>query len=150
MTPIARIAEKAGALGIIVSSMACAGCFPALASLGAAIGLGFLQQYESLFVLRIIPLFAVLAFLANALGWFAHRQWRRSLLGASGPAMVFAGAFFLFGSAWMRPLVYLGIVLMVGVSIWDLAWPANRRCGRGNCELPAKRGPGSNTKGETQ
>lgn len=43
MKPIARIADKAGALGTLVSAMGCAMCFPALASLGAAIGLGFLQ-----------------------------------------------------------------------------------------------------------
>src|ERR1700693_5823293 len=41
-----RIADKAGALGAIVSAMGCAACFPAIASLGAAIGLGFLSHYE--------------------------------------------------------------------------------------------------------
>lgn len=129
MASIARIADKTGVVGVVISSMGCAGCFPALASLGAAAGLGFLQHYESLFVLRIIPLCAVLALLANALGWLSHRQWHRSLLGSIGPALVIAGAFFLLGSAWMQPLVYLGIVLMTIVSIWDLVWPAHRRCG---------------------
>ncbi|EEM5327477.1 hypothetical protein GKT77_24610 [Salmonella enterica] len=37
-----RIADKTGALGSVVSAMGCAACFPALASFGAAIGLGFL------------------------------------------------------------------------------------------------------------
>lgn len=76
-----RIADKTGALGSVVSAMGCAACFPALASFGAAIGLGFLSQYEGLFISRLLPLFAALAFLANALGWFSHRQWLRSLLG---------------------------------------------------------------------
>lgn len=137
---IARIADKAGALGTVVSAMGCAACFPALASLGAAIGLGFLQQYEGLFISRLLPLFAVLALLANALGWLRHRQWHRSLLGMIGPAMVITGAVWWLGTAWMRPLVYTGIALMVGVSIWDLVSPANRRCGPDGCELPAKRG----------
>ncbi|EBG7574003.1 mercury transport protein MerC, partial [Escherichia coli] len=44
-----RIADKTGALGSVVSAMGCAACFPALASFGAAIGLGFLSQYEGLF-----------------------------------------------------------------------------------------------------
>lgn len=48
MKTIMRIADKAGALGTVVAAMGCAMCFPALASLGAAIGLSFLQQYESL------------------------------------------------------------------------------------------------------
>lgn len=140
MTPIARIADKAGALGTVVSAMGCAVCFPALASLGAAIGLGFLQQYEGLFISTLLPLFAGLALLANALGWLRHRQWHRSLLGMVGPAIVIAGAVWLLGTAWMRPLVYTGIALMVGVSIWDLLSPANRRCGPDGCELPGKHG----------
>lgn len=141
MTPVARIADKAGVLGVIVSSMGCGMCFPAIASLGAAIGLGFLQQYEGLFVSRVMPLFAALAFLANALGWLKHRQWHRTLPGVIGPAMVLVGGFWLLGTAWMRPLVYTGIVLMIAVSIWDLAWPAHRRCEPDGCELPAQRKP---------
>ncbi|MBB0836897.1 hypothetical protein G7N11_25375 [Escherichia coli] len=47
-----RIADKTGALGSVVSAMGCAACFPALASFGAAIGLGFLSQYEGLFIDR--------------------------------------------------------------------------------------------------
>jgi mercuric ion transport protein len=80
---ITRIADKAGALGSVVSAMGCAACFPAIASLGAAIGLGFLQEYEGLFISKLLPLFAVVALLANALGWLSHRQWYRSLLGWS-------------------------------------------------------------------
>ncbi|MBN9459707.1 MAG: organomercurial transporter MerC [Burkholderiales bacterium] len=135
MTPIARIADKAGALGTVISAMGCAACFPAIASLGAAIGLGFLQQYEGLFVSTLLPLFAGLALLANALGWLRHRQWHRSVLGMIGPALVLAGRFL-----WITPLLYTGIALMVGVSIWDLVSPANRRCGPDGCELPAKQG----------
>ena len=135
MTPMTRIADKAGALGTVVSAMGCAMCFPALASLGAAVGLGFLQQYEGLFISRLLPLFAALALLANALGWLRHRQWHRSLLGMFGPAIVLVGIG-LMGSAWMRPLVYTGIALMVAVSIWDLMSPAHRRCSPDGCELP--------------
>lgn len=41
MSVMTRVADKAGALGSIVSAMGCGACFPALASLGAALGLGF-------------------------------------------------------------------------------------------------------------
>lgn len=140
MKAIARIADKAGVLGTLVSAMGCAMCFPALASLGAAIGLGFLQQYEGLFISRLLPLFAALALAANALGWLRHRQWHRSLLGMVGPAIVIVGAAWLRGTPWMRPLVYSGIALMAVVSVWDLVSPANRRCGPDGCELSAKRG----------
>lgn len=140
MTPLARIADKAGALGAVASAMGCAACFPALASLGAAIGLGFLQAYEGLFISRLLPLFAGMALVANALGWLRHRQWHRSVLGMVGPAIVFAGTVWLLGNWWTARLVYAGLGLMVAVSIWDLLSPANRRCGPDGCELPAKRG----------
>ena len=93
-----RIADKTGALGSVVSAMGCAACFPALASFGAAIGLGFLSQYEGLFISRLLP-----------------------------------------GNWWTANLMYVGLALMIGVSIWDFVSPAHRRCGPDGCELPAKR-----------
>jgi len=85
---IGRIGDKAGSLGALVSAMGCAMCFPAIASLGTAAGLGFLSQWEGLFINTLLPLFASLALAVNALGWLAHRQWHRSLLGMLGPAVL--------------------------------------------------------------
>ena len=132
---ITRIADKTGALGSVVSAMGCAACFPAIASVGAVIGLGFLQQYEELFISRLLPLFAAVALLANVLGWLSHRQWHRSLFGSIGPAIVLIAAFTM-----EEKLLYVGLAMMVGVSIWDFVSPANRRCGPDGCELPAKHG----------
>ena len=39
MSLLTRIADKTGVLGSLVAGMGCAMCFPALASIGAAIGL---------------------------------------------------------------------------------------------------------------
>jgi mercuric ion transport protein len=41
---LTRIADKAGSLGAVISAMGCAMCFPAIAGIGAAVGLGFLSQ----------------------------------------------------------------------------------------------------------
>ncbi|MBI2751634.1 MAG: organomercurial transporter MerC [Burkholderiales bacterium] len=128
---ITRIADKAGALGSVVSAMGCAACFPAIASFGAAIGLGFLQEYEGLFISKLLPLFSALALLANALGWLSHRQWHRSLLGMIGPAIVFADTFWFLGNWWTANLLYVGLAFMVGASIWDFVSPANRSRGPG-------------------
>ncbi|MFZ5506620.1 MAG: organomercurial transporter MerC [Pseudomonadota bacterium] len=128
---ITRIADKSGALGSVVSAMGCAACFPAIASLGAAVGLGFLQQYEGLLVTTLLPLFAGLALLANALGWFSHRQWHRSVLGIAGPAIVLVARFTV-----AEKLLYVGLATMVAVSVWDFVSPAHRRCGPDGCELP--------------
>ncbi len=131
-----RIADKASAVGTIISAMGCAACFPAIASLGAAIGLGFLSQYEGLFIRILLPAFAGIALLANAIGWRNHRQWRRTVLGMIGPILVLAAVFLMRAYGWQSGgLLYVGLALMVGVSIWDLISPSNRRC-----ELPPKRG----------
>ncbi len=138
MNVISRIADKTGALGSIVSAMGCAACFPAIASLGAAIGLGFLSKYEGLFLNKLLPLFAAVALLANALGWFSHRQWHRSVLGVIGPTIVLAAMYLFFGQGLTDKLLYTGLAFMVAVSIWDLVSPANLRCGPDSCQMPQK------------
>ncbi len=54
----AQIGDKFGTVGAILATMGCAMCFPALASIGAAIGLGFLAQWKGLFITTLLPLFA--------------------------------------------------------------------------------------------
>lgn len=132
MNLTARLTDKIGVVGSIVSTMGCAMCFPAMASIGAAIGLGFLTHWEPLFVHVLIPLFAATALLANALGWFSHHQWHRSLLGMIGPLLVLVGRYAFTGHFFARDtargVLYAGIAVMLAVAIWDLVSPANRRC----------------------
>lgn len=130
---ITRAADKAGALGSIVSAASCPACFPALAGLGAAAGLGIFSGYEGLFLTTLLPLFAAVALIANALGWFRPRQWHRSLLGMAGPAMVLAAMLLFFGRWWTANLLYTGLAFMVGVSLWDLLSPAHKRCSALGC-----------------
>lgn len=133
---ITRIGDKSGAVGAIVSTMGCAMCFPALASIGAAVGLGFLSQWESLFINTLLPLFAWLALGANALGWLSHRQWHRSLAGIVGPAIVLLSLYPWFQYGWSTWTLYGGLVLMLVVAGWDLLSPAHRRCAPNNCDIP--------------
>lgn len=137
----ARIADKAGALGTIISAMGCAACFPAIASLGAAIGLGFLSQYEGLLIRILLPTFAGIALLANAIGWRNHQQWRRMTLGLIGPILALAAVFLMRAYGWRSGgLLYIGLAFMVGVSIWDFVSPANRRGDPVVRALPPTRG----------
>lgn len=136
---ITRAVDKAGVVGSVVSAAACPACFPALASLGAAVGLGVFAEYEGLIMTRLLPLFAAAALLANALGWLRHRQWHRSLLGMIGPAIVLAALLLFPGEEWFDKLLYTGLVCMVGVSLWDLFSPANRRCDVTGCVTPQAR-----------
>ena len=108
-------------------------CFPAIASLGAAIGMGFLSQWEGVFINTLLPLFAVLALAMNILGWFSHRQWHRSFIGSIGPILVLLSLYPWFQYGWSSYVTYTGLGLMVAVSIWDMVSPANKRCDDDTC-----------------
>ncbi|MGY2491350.1 organomercurial transporter MerC [Cupriavidus sp. CP313] len=136
MSFVTRAADKAGLIGSIVSAMGCASCFPAIASLGAAVGLGFLNQYEGVFIRILLPAFAGIALFANAIGWLNHRQWRRTAPGLSGPVLVLTAVFVMraYGerSGW---LLYPGLAVMLATSVWDLISPAHRVCTTESCNL---------------
>jgi len=136
---LGRIGDKLGSLGAVVSAMGCAACFPAIASLGAAIGLGFLGQWEWVFINTVLPLLGGFVLVVNALGWFSHRQWHRSLLGMLGPTVLLLSLYPWFKYGWSAYATYGALGMMVSVSIWDLISPAHRRCGPEGCELPSER-----------
>jgi mercuric ion transport protein len=132
---LTRIGDKAGALGAVVSAMGCAMCFPALANIASALGMGFLGQWEGLFINTLFPLFASLTLLVNLLGWFSHRQWYRTLLGITGPIIVLLSLYPWFQYAWSSYATYTGLALMVIFAIWDMISPANRRCDDESCTV---------------
>ena len=136
---VALIGDKSGALGAIVSTLGCAMCFPALAGIGAALGLGFLAQWEGLFVNTLLPLFAWIALGANALGWLSHRQWQRSLAGMAGPIIVLLSLYPWFQYGWSTETLYGGLALMLAVALWDLVSLGHRRCGPEGCEVEEQR-----------
>ncbi|MCX2975444.1 organomercurial transporter MerC [Halieaceae bacterium IMCC8485] len=130
-----RVGDKAGCLGALVSAVGCAACFPAIASLGAAVGLGFLSQWEGLFINTLLPLFAWLGLVIHALGWFSHRQWHRSLLGMLGPVLLLLSLYPWFQYGWSTYVTYSSLALMVAVSLWDIFSPANERCDDESCPV---------------
>lgn len=77
--------------------------------------------------------------LVSAIGWLNHRQWRRTALGLIGPTLVLAAVFLMRAYGWRSGwLLYIGLALMFGVSIWDLVSHANRRCAPDTCPTPQK------------
>ena len=137
---LSRTCDKAGAIGAVVSAMGCAMCFPAIASIGAALGMTFLKRWDDWFFIdTLIPIFAWIALIANLLGWLSHRQWRRSLLGVIGPILVLLSVFdpIFKNYAWSIYLTYTGLALMFVFAIWDMVSPANRRCDE-NCSVQSE------------
>ena len=128
MKLLSFLADKVGSMGSFISAAGCAACFPALGALGASIGLGALAQFEGLFINTLLPIFAGIALLANMASWFKHRIWYRGLLGISGPCMVLATLFLFWSDNWSTQLFYIGIALMIIMSLWDIMGPAGKQC----------------------
>ena len=128
LTTLTRFGDKISTLGALVATAGCAMCFPAMAGLAGALGLGFLSHWEGLFVNTLLPAFAWLTLALNALAWFSHRQWHRSLLGMIGPVLLLLSLYPWFKYGWSTYVTYSALALMVAVSLWDLFSPANKRC----------------------
>lgn len=102
---------------------------PALASLGAAVGLGFLTRWEGLLITTLIPLFALFALIANTVSWRRHRQRYRLVLGLIGSLLVLDAALLMrFAHIRTSALLYVGLALMLTVSVWDVVSPPKRHC----------------------
>jgi mercuric ion transport protein len=128
MNGFIRLFDKTGTLGTLIAVMGCASCFPALGSLGAALGLGFLAQFEGIFINTLLPLFAAIALGANILSFLSHKVWYRALAGITGPGMVLLTMYPLWTYSWSTYLLYNGIVIMLLVSIWDIYSPPKKSC----------------------
>lgn len=116
-----RVAGSTGTIGSIIAAMSCTACFPALASLASALGLGFLSRFESISIHYILPLFALIGLAANVIAGLRRPDWVRMVLGIIGPLLVVAAALLMatysMATEW---LLYPGLLLMIVIAIWDL------------------------------
>ena len=136
---IASFSKFLSSLGAVVSTMGCSACFPLLASFGATIGLGFLAQYEGLFISTLLPIFASIALVSALLSWFSHRNHLRGLLSVIGPALVLVLLKIYWTESWRTDVFYFALALMSAVSIWDLISPPHKLC-----KIPAQNKETSN------
>ena len=123
---ITSITDKVGSFGAIIAAMGCASCFPLLGSLAASLGLGFLAQFEGVFINTLLPVFALIALVSVIIAWYSHRHHWRALLGAAGPVMVLLTLYPLWTYNWSTYMFYFALVLMLVVSIWDVLSPPHK------------------------
>jgi mercuric ion transport protein len=121
--------ERSGTVGALVAAILCPICFPKLALIGAALGLGALAPYEGWFA-AAAQLFLVVALAGHWLAFRRHRDRRVLALAAVGVALV-------LGSLWLHyveTLVNFGLAAVVGATIWSAF--AMRACV--SCEAAAQ------------
>jgi mercuric ion transport protein len=129
---VGLLSKNVGALGAVVSAMGCASCFPILGSLGATIGLGFLAQFEGVFINTLLPIFASISLIASIYSWYTHKNHLRGFLSMVGPIMVLATLFLFWSSSWSTYMFYFALALMFVVSIWDLVSSPYKTCKTSN------------------
>ena len=120
--------SKTGVFGAIVAAMGCASCFPALGALAASLGLGFLAQFEGLYINTLLPIFAWVALIANIISFLSHRRWLRVAVGIVGPIMVLLTLYPLWAYGWSTYLFYAGLFVMMAAALWDIISPPARLC----------------------
>lgn len=125
---LTRFGDKLGAVGALTTAMGCAFCFPALGTLAGALGLGFLAQWEGLFINTLLPAFAWLTLAANGLAFLHHRRPLRAAPAVTGPILLLLALYPLWQYDWSTELVYVALGLMIGVAVLDLVRPARRDC----------------------
>lgn len=96
--------------------------------LGAGLGLGFLAQFEGVFINTLLPIFASLALVANVLSFFSHRIWYRLVAGIAGPAMVLATLYLFWTDNWSTYMFYAELAVMLAVAVWDIVSPPRKVC----------------------
>ena len=119
------IFEKFGTVGAVVAAAACPICFPKVALVGAAVGLGAFAPFEGYIAIGVQVLF-VLAFLGQILAYPRHRN--RWLLGFSAVTTVL-----LFVAYYVLPssiLLQVSLAGLVAASVWLVV--ESRRCAK--CE----------------
>ncbi len=112
---------------------ACPACWPVYAGVLSSLGLGFL--FDSVYLLPV-----TVAFLAFALGTLAYGA--KSRRGYAPFAVgVLASAVALYGKSYLSSgnLLYAGLALLVGASIWN-AWP-RKTTSTGGCGKCAPQTP---------
>lgn len=118
-----KVLDKVGSGGVWIAALSCTACFPALGSLASALGLGFLSHFEGIAVNTLLPIFATLALIVNLYNWYKNQNHIRGLFGVIGPIAVLLTLYPLWQYGWSTYLFYVGICLMVIMSIVDLVKP---------------------------
>ena len=113
--------EKTSTLGAVIAALACPICFPKLALIGVAVGLGAFSPFERYTTFVVQALFA-LAYIGQAIAYRQHRNKWLLAFAAITTTTLFAG-YYLVRSSTLLEIALLGLV---AASVWQVI--EARRC----------------------
>lgn len=113
--------DKFGAVGTFLTALSCPACWPLFASVGSALGLGFLLPYEAILMQVAFPLFVVISLLGSVLSYRYHKQILPLALGCISALLILYG----FYGGWHLNLMYVGIFGILASSV--LSYLAKRK-----------------------
>ncbi len=125
--------DKLGAIGTFAAAISCPVCWPLFASLGSALGLGFLLPYEGTIMRVVFPGFVGLGLIGSVVSFLYHREKLPLVVGVASALLIFYG----FYGGWYRLPMYIGIFGLPVSAMLSVA--ANRRkrisCTTQECDL---------------
>lgn len=120
--------DKIGSVGSLAAAAACPACFPMLAVVGSAVGLGALHPFEGK-VFLVFQLLVVVALLGSVITYFNHRKILPLLIGVVSPCLIFFALYISFHSV----IIYSGLLGLAVASVMNMI--ANRGCRKCNLEI---------------
>src|SRR5712691_10968210 len=96
--------DKFGAVGAFLAAAAAPCCFPLLAAVGAALGLGALQSWRG-YMDYALQIFALISAAGSAFAFRQHRRVWPLALSLASAAMLF----FAFYASYHAALIYAGL-----------------------------------------
>ena len=98
------VIEKVGSVGAILAALACPACFPVLAVVGTALGLGIFRPFDG-WVFVVFQILVLIALVGNILSFSRHRRVLPLILGTISPTIIFSVLYVRFN----QPLLYVGL-----------------------------------------
>jgi mercuric ion transport protein len=106
------VIEKIGTVGAVLAAAACPACFPVLAVVGTALGLGIFDPFEG-WVFIMFQILVVVAMLGNLLSFIRHRRTVPLIIGLAGPVLIF----FALNIWFNQLLLYIGLFGLAAASV---------------------------------
>ncbi len=122
-----NLIEKIGTVGSLIAAVACPACFPMLAVVGSALGLGVLHPFEGKILLAFQLLVGV-SLIGSFISYFNHHKILPLLIGVISPGLIFFALYIRFHPV----IIYSGLLGLTVAFVTNLI--ANRHCRKCNLE----------------